>query len=193
MKRLVLLAGILVLFVSSAGCASLPKPKGGGSSLVIGSFVMDFPDGFFNEGKRKIEATVTVNFRNITTGQKFNCFTERGGMFYFLTNGSDEFMFESFEYRSSEGSSRYSIGETPLKLKIQTTTDKVIYLGHITFTYAKPTLERDPGSGTTSWGFERSIALNWDKDSTLAFILKKQPNSDWLAREVLEYKMQSEK
>ena len=69
----------------------------------------------------------------------------------------------------------------------------MICLGHITITYAKPTIYRDLGSGNQSWDFKRSLALNWDKDSVLAYILKKQSKSEWLTREVLEYKMQAEK
>jgi len=193
MKRLALLAGILVLLASSAGCASLPKPKGEGSSLVIGSLVLDFPDGFFDLPKRRIEGALAVNFRNVTTGRKFSLLTERGGMFCFLSNGSDEFLLESYEYKEQSGAGGYTMGVTPLNLKIPTTTDKVIYLGHITAIYAKPTLYRESGSGGGTWKFDDSYALNWDKDAVLAYILKKQPESQWLTREVLEYRMQQEK
>ena len=193
MKRLVLLAGILVLFTTSASCASLPKPKGEGSSLVIGSLVLDFPDGFFDLPKRRIEGAVAVNFLNVTTGRKFSSLTERGGMYCFLSNGSDEFLLESYEYKERSGAGGYTMGVIPLKLKIPTTTDKVIYVGHITAIYAKPKLYRESGSGGGTWRFEDSYALNWDKDAVLAYILKKQPESAWLTREVLEYKMQQEK
>jgi hypothetical protein len=186
MKRLLLLAGVLVLLASSASCASLPKPKGEGSSLVIGSLVLDFPDGFFDEAPRKIEGALTVNFRNVTTDRTFSCFTERGGIFCFLTNGSDEFLLESYEYMQGVGATSYSIGETPLKLKILPTADKVIYLGHITITYSKPAMVGQVNENS-SWNFKRSIALNWDKDSVLAYIVKKQPKSEWLTREVIEY------
>ena len=193
MKRLVVLAGILVLFASSASCASLPKPKSEGSSLVIGSLVLDFPDGFFDLSSRKIEIGVTVNFLNVTTNRRFSVFTDRGGIFFFLTNGSDEFLFESFQYKDLSGAGGYTLGETPLKLKILTTVDKVIYLGHITITYAKAALYRESGGGGGTWKFDKSFALNRDKDSVLAYILKKQKESAWLTREVIEYEMQQEK
>ena len=193
MKRLLLLAGVLVFLASSASCASLPKPKGEGSSLVIGSLVMDFPDGFFDLPKRKMESGVVVNFRNVTTGRNFGLLTERGGMFSFLSNGSDEFIMESFAYKEQSGAGGYTMGVIPLNLKIPTTTDRVIYVGHITAIYAKPKLYRESGSGGGTWRYEDSYVLNWDKDAVLAYILKKQPESAWLTLEVLEYKMQQEK
>jgi hypothetical protein len=188
MKRVLLLTGVLVLLASSASCASLPKPKGDGNCLVIGNFVLDFPDGFFDGPSRKIESSVALNFLNVMTSRKFSILTAQGGFFFFRTDASDDFQLLSYQYKEQSGQGGYTIGETPLKIPIHTTSDKVIYIGHITVTYAEPTLYRESGSGGSSWNFKKSLTLNWDKDAVLAYILKKDPKSEWLKREVLEDK-----
>ena len=43
---LVLTAGMIVLLLS---CAGLPEPTEDTDTLVIGTFVVDFPEGFFRE------------------------------------------------------------------------------------------------------------------------------------------------
>lgn len=59
-----MVSGFIFILVS---CASFPEPKEEGDSLVIGSFVVDFPDGFFNKAPRTVKEGVWIEFENITT------------------------------------------------------------------------------------------------------------------------------
>jgi hypothetical protein len=190
MKRLLLLVGLLVLIYS---CASLPEPKVAEDSLVIGSLVLDFPDGFFNLPARKIEGTVFVNVHNVTKDSNFSVMTVSPGMFSFLSNGSDEYVIESYEYKEQSGAGGYTLGIQPFGSKFVASPGRVLYIGHITKTFAKPEIYRATGSGGSTWNFKESWAMNWDKNAVLAFLTIKNPKSAWLSREVLEVKLQATK
>jgi hypothetical protein len=184
MKRLLLFAGLVVVLAS---CASLPEPESEGNSLVIGSLVLDFPDGYFKEQATRISSGVTLAFRNVTRDRAFTLTTDDAGIFCFLVNGSDEYLFESYKYASEKGIHHYSLGETPIRTKILTVPDRVIYLGHLTVTYAKPALLRTSGDQSSSWDYKTSLSLKWDRDAVLSYIERKQSKSQWLTYELLEY------
>jgi hypothetical protein len=189
MKRCLFFIGLGVLLVS---CVGLPAPKSPGNSLVIGNFIMDFPDGFFNVPKRTFDFDVQLNFMNLTQGTGFTISTSREGYFFFLANGSDKYLFKSFELQQiREGNNIYTWGKTPMNLEISATPDKVIYLGHILVTYTKPKFAKRTGVGadTELWNFESSFSTNWDKDAVIRYIKATQRDSPWLNYEVLEYEM----
>ncbi len=185
MKKLFLLAGLIALLCS---CASLPEPESQGDSLVIGSFVLDFPDGFFKEPPRKITSGVTLNMVNTTKNSKFTLMTQYPGYFYFLTNGSDEFKWDSWEY-ATEG---YRLHRNPIKWRIAAAPDKVIYIGHSSLLYLKPKIKREYGDQSSTWNFEHGFSVEWDKEAILQFIKDKAPESQWLSREVVEYKAKTD-
>jgi len=85
------------------------------------------------------------------------------------------------------GERKYSIGETPLGLKIATSPRKVIYLGHMKVTYAAPQSESRGGEGSRDWKYKTSWSRNVDKNEAIQYIQKKQPDSPWLAYEIVEY------
>ena len=129
---------ILLGYVAAvlSGCAGLPAPENEDDSLVIGSLVLDFPDGFFDWPQRKIDRQVMLIVSNTTRNRDFTLMTSRG-YFHFLSNGSDEFVLKSCRFSTREGGDDYMLGERPLGLKITTAPGKVIYVGHIVVTYMK--------------------------------------------------------
>jgi hypothetical protein len=176
MKHVLLILGIgLVL----ASCASLPEPEGEGTSLVIGHLVLDFPDGFFDKPARAIQNGIKLNFLNATRQTKFSLQT-LSGYFYFLANGTDSYVLESYEYEFE----RVTLGRSEVKWKIAVTPDKVNYLGHLTIFYLTPKLTLE--AGTHWWSYTHDSSMKWDKDAVRLFISKSKPDSRWLGYEVVE-------
>jgi len=189
MKRWLLGIGVLFLLLS---CASFPEPESQGNSLVIGTFVMDFPDGFFQEPPRKFRSDVVINFANEMTKEKFSLSTSHPGYFYFLSNGTDDYVFESFELKVESGSYWWDMHKTELKKRIITSPDKVIYLGNIVVSYRRPKKKLE-GASMTSWHFEQSISTAWDRDALTKYIRAKKKDSRWLTCAILEYDLQQMK
>jgi hypothetical protein len=102
-KMRYLLAPIVLIAMLLASCASIPEPENESSSLVIGSLILDFPDGFFGETPRTLDSGVYVHVVNTTQGTDFHVSTGSGGYFYFLSNGTDHYSIEdySFDERST--------------------------------------------------------------------------------------------
>lgn len=186
MKRFLLIAGIIAILLS---CAGFPEPEGEGNSLVIGNFILDFPDGFFSKTPRAFKSGVTLKFRNITKNIDFSLKLSNG-YFYFPTNGTDEYLFESFTFSKRLEDTEYSLGETPIGKKVSTTTGKVIYLGHITFTYSAPEIIKHKstgGSKVTSYNYKKSISMKMDRNALIQYLKERQQDSPWLAYEIVEY------
>ena len=189
MKKFLLVAGIVALLFA---CASFPEPEGQGNSLVIGSFVLDFPDGFFREPPCKFTSGVTIHVVNVTKNTNFTLTTSHPGYFYFLTNGSDEFKLDSWEFETKVATRTYRLNRNPMGLKIEPAPDKVIYLGHIAILYLKPKIARAYGDQSSTWDYKNDVSARWDKEALLQFIRDKAPESQWLDREVLEYRAKSD-
>jgi hypothetical protein len=184
MKRFIVLAGVAVLLFS---CASFPEPESKGDSLVIGNFILDFPDGFFGEPPRKVSSGITLHLVNSTKQTRFTLKTSYPGYFYFLTNGTDEFELESFDYQTQETHTTYTLGKNPINLKIANTPGKVIYLGHLTLSYTRPKIERTYGDRDTSWDFKPAWTAKWDEEGLRQYIGEAGQDSEWLQREVIFY------
>ena len=183
MKRYFVIVGVMVLLLS---CATMPLPKGEGNSLVIGSFILDFPDGFFDLQPRKFDINVKLQFRNVTQDKSFRLYTSRG-YFHFLTNGTDEYVLEYFNLGKTKiGDTTYTFGGATLNFEISTMPNKVIYLGHVVFTYAVPDRDKKRG-GTIYYNFEPSSSTDWNKDLMLQYISDQQKDSPWLQYEIVEY------
>ena len=183
MKRCFVIVGVMVLLLS---CATMPVPEGEGNSLVIGSFILDFPDGFFNLSSRKFDMNVKLQFRNVTQDKSFTIYTTRG-YFYFLTNGTDKYVLERFSLGETRiGDGTYTFGGETLNFEISTTPNKVIYLGHIVFTEAGSTAAKRSGSSTL-YDFEPSVSVDWNKDLLYQYINYEQEDSPWLKYELVEY------
>jgi hypothetical protein len=135
---------------------------------------------------------VTLHVVNVTKSTNFTLTTSHPGYFYFLTNGSDEFKLDSYEFATQRAHQRYTLSRNPINLKITTSPDKLIYLGHITFSYLKPKLDRAYGDQSSSWEYKHDASINWDKEVLQQFIREKAPDSQWLNCEILEYRAKAD-
>ena len=153
-----------------------------------------------------------VTVSNTTRNKNFTLMTAHG-YFHFLGNGSDEYILRSCKFRTQEGGDSYTLGERALGLKMTATPGKVIYLGHIVLTYRK--LEgpgrRDLGArdtiggdykipsdrprdhagllfflDSTSWNYQVSVDLKWDRAGLRRFLTERGADSPWLDREIVE-------
>jgi len=186
MKRLVFAICALAMLFILWSCAGFPEPAGEGTSLVIGSLIIDFPDGFFDQPAKRFDTDVKVFFKNTTKNAKFSLYTSHG-YFYFQTNGTDEYLLESFDLSDIViGDTRYSFGGRTIKREIATTQNKVIYLGHLVFTFSVPGVAQLSGREST-YNYETSASADWNKDALLRFISEQQADSPWLQMEIIEY------
>jgi hypothetical protein len=64
MKQCLLAIGVAALLGS---CASIPAPESPDDSLVIGYMALDFPDGYFEEGRRTIASGINLSIRQLAT------------------------------------------------------------------------------------------------------------------------------
>jgi hypothetical protein len=184
MRAYVPLALLLPLLLTS--CGSLPKPQAGSDqSLVIGSFRLDFPDGYFKDPPRGIDSGIAMDIANQTKGSSFTVVTGKGGYFYFLSNGTDEYLIKSFQYDETStitgGTSRLS-GTVGTMFK--SSPRCVVYLGHTALRYMKPKLEDQgmtkPGSVESSWNYAVSQSREDRRDELRTFL----ENSDWAGYEM---------
>jgi hypothetical protein len=185
MKRNLFLVIMIVVLVS---CVGLPKPKEDSDSLIIGYFELDFPDGFFDKTPRIIKNCIRLDFINLNTKKKFTVFTDNG-YFRFLSNGKDDFLFLLFNYHQENGLRTYSLNEHQIKRKITNSPQKIIYTGHLTYTFAKPELlakEEALGGGKliTHYRYRKSISGESNKKALIEYIQEKQPHNQWLDYEI---------
>jgi hypothetical protein len=186
MKRIVAAIGALAMLFILWSCAGFPEPAGEGTSLVIGSLVIDYPDGFYNQPARKFDTDVKITVKNTTQERKFDLFTSRG-YFYFQSNGTDAYVLESYNLPNIViGDTRYSGLGSTIGMEIATTPGKVIYLGHIVITLAAPRVAQLSGR-ESMYHFKTSASWDWDKDELRQFITQRQADSPWLQMEILEY------
>jgi hypothetical protein len=172
-----LIVGVLSLM---AGCASVPVPEGSDDTLVIGNFVLDFPDGFFDQNRRTIKSGVTLNFINESTGKKFWVLTS-DGYFQFLSNGTDWYTFDSFSSKPSG----YTVGGE-IKKKFAVQPHSVAYLGQLTLIYAKPkqTYKTSMDQKTVYWDFEKSSNFAYNEEELRGYLQGEDPQCPWLEYEV---------
>jgi hypothetical protein len=186
MKRVLFVGAIIGVVVGMLSCAGFPEPAGEGNSLIIGSLILDFPDGFYDKPARKFDMNVQLSFRNVTQNTRFDIYTNRG-YFYFQTNGTDDYLFEDFQLlKITIGNTRYSFSGAPINMKIENMPEKVIYLGHIVLTYASPDATKRRGS-TTYYSYDLSVSVDWDEEALRQYIVEKQADSPWLDCEIVEY------
>jgi len=170
-------------------CVGLPPPEKQGNCLVVGYLAEDYPDGFFQLPPRTVSDGMGIRFTNLTRGSRFTVRTSHG-YYYFLSNGTDEYVLESYEWKVEEmgGTSRYS-GGGKLGLKLQSVPDKVLYLGHVTVIQTKPQLGKDTlEKDTTYWRFDTKIDFQWKDDDVRGFIRDRDAGSPWLRYALVQHK-----
>ena len=186
MKQIVFIVGTVAVVIGLLSCAGFPEPATEGNSLIIGSLILDFPDGFYDTPPTKFDMNVQLSFRNVTQDTRFDVYTNRG-YFYFQTNGTDQYVLEDFQLlKITIGNTRYSFSGGPVNMKMENSPNKVIYLGHIVFTYTAPGATQRKGR-TTYYNYDTSVSVDWDKDVLRQYIIQKQADSPWLDREIVEY------
>lgn len=148
MKKVVMAVVACLVLLS---CAGVPKPENQTDSLVIGSIVLDFRDGFFNDPPRRIEAGVRLDFTNLTTQKTFWVITGRGGYFQFLGNGGDRYQISEYAFDVPTG----GWGSGSLVYKFTATPHAIQYLGHFEVTYRSPRAGQvTPGETSTEYHFD---------------------------------------
>lgn len=94
MKSLKALFLVAVLDVLS--CAGIPKPETPQDTLIIGSFVLDFPDGFFDDPSRAITSGIELTITNTTKDSSFSV-RDRAKRLLFLSQQRFRlFLFDGF-------------------------------------------------------------------------------------------------
>lgn len=184
MKKVVECAMIaLAVGALLASCASVPKPEGESDTLVVGSFVSEFPDGFFGDPGRTLETNLRLDFTNLTSGQDFSVVTGKNGYFYFLSNGSDKYELTGYSFRENVERETFSGGNT-LSYKFGPSSRCVHYLGHWVLTNANPGMKNATGTGTQTWSYEYSIDRTFKTDEMRDYLQKEAADSVWLSYEV---------
>jgi hypothetical protein len=178
MNRWLLLVAVLPLL---SACASIPSPESPDDSLVIGYFALDFPDGFFDKGRRTITSGVTLNFVNQTTGRKF-WITTSNGYYQFLSNGTDSYTFASYKIESDRATVQSTVDKT-----FATKPRSVVYLGHLTLIYAKPkqTHKTSMDQKSNYWNFDTTANFLYNEGELRSYLREKDPDSPWLEYEVV--------
>ncbi len=194
LKRASLIASVCVLVSAMSSCAAFPEPVREGDSLVIGSLILDFPEGLYDSTTRIVDMNVRLTFRNVARNQRFHVYTKRG-YYYFLTNGLDDYFLESYKILNTDADGTlYSFSDQPVALKITNSPNQVIYLGHVTATYSAPRLLQRRGSGgrISYYRYDTIADVEWDRDLLRRYMTRRQPDSPWLDLEIIEYGRDSE-
>lgn len=179
----------LVIIVTIAACTSvpvpIPEPEINTDSLVIGSVIINFYNGFNDHSQLAVDEGIKLYFTNLTTNWPFVVETDRCGFYYYLTNGSDEYILTKFEY--SEGFDKYDEPiSCTLNIPISTSTAKLIYMGHISIIFSKIL-------GTTITipvQYEVSFEVDWDRTTMLRYLENRESDCCWLDYEIIEHLFQ---
>jgi len=166
-------------------CAGIPKPEAESDTLVVGSLVIDYPDGFYNLPARRIESGIRLDFVNSTSGRDFAVYTSNGGYFYFLSNGTDRYMLKDCRYEVTDPStqSTYS-GGARLAYKFSVEPKSVQYLGHLIYHFSHPKPSQYGNNGT-AWSFDRSVDVESRLDALRDYLQTAGKDSVWTTYEIL--------
>ncbi len=204
MKALVFLAAAAALLAS---CSALPEPRADLDSLVIGSFSLDCPQGFFGGPTKSFDTQVELGFRDISTGARFSVFTWAGGWFSFPTLGSDGYLLEYSQYLEERGDTTLVVGPRAIGILVPASPGKVVYLGDIHLTYSPREDLRGPlgrndqldyeidasitgkppfmQHHVTDWTYDVAMSRQWDQAGMVAHLRRAAGSSAWLSREIV--------
>jgi hypothetical protein len=186
---MILAAGLFAAVLALSSCVGFPQAAGEDSSLVIGSLILDFPDGFIDLPPRKLDLNVRLSFRNVTQSTRFYVYTKRG-YFYFQANGGDRYLLESFDILNTTiDETFYFFPAQAVDLEIDSAPGEVLYLGDVLVTYSDPQVSRRGGfpGRTTHYEYETSAAVEWNRELLRQYIRKRRKGSAWLELEPVEY------
>ena len=178
MKKFLLGVGVIVILVS---CASFfPEPESNTDSLVIGSFIIDFPDGFGSYSPLTAAEGIKLYFTNLTRNRHFVLVTDSDGYYYYLTNGSDEYVLNKFECPIRPVPYADPIRYT-LNIPIRTSTTKLIYMGHISITFSELLVT----TITIHPQYEVALHVDWDRTAMLLYLENRQSDACWLDYDII--------
>jgi hypothetical protein len=194
MRRVVLGLCALSLLLLLTSCAGVPRPESDESTLVIGSFILDYPDGIFEYNARTIPVGIYITIRNNTQDSTFVVRTMEGGYFYFLSNGSDSYSLVSYRYMfTAAGRQEYTL-QGGFKAAFTAAPGQICYLGDIVFRNAKPRKTEEvtdaAGGKHTSWSYEQTATRDDKPDQVISFLQKQDANSPWITRTVVSAQVQ---
>ena len=179
LKRALLLSAILAIL----SCAGIPNPKSPDETLVIGSLLLDFPDGFFDYPPRTIASGVEISMVNTTENYAFVVRTGPNGYYTFISNGHDTYSLERYHYEETIVSQRVNM-QGKLNVPVSVSPGKVRYVGALTITYARPSRSNKEAVKANLWNFETSATWKYRQDEMIDYIKSMDPESQWLSLEI---------
>ena len=168
------LAGLVLL-----SCASIPKPEAESDTLVLGTFEVDYPDGFFDQAPRTLVSNIRLDFVNMTTGKEFWATTDFCGHFSFLSAGGQSYALKRSAYDLREGNETFS-GSSSVSYQFSAPTHSVLYVGHLSLREEKPT-RKETVSGETTWSFTDYFDRSDRSDEMKAYLQKSAKDTPWLS------------
>ena len=195
MKRILAMAALGAgVFAALFACASLPEPESPDNAMVIGSFAMAFPDGFFGGPSRTFTQGAKLYFYNYRTSKTFSVMTDPRGYYSFLSNGTDKYAFLAGEMSLNETGRKSSFSGQIMRA-FPTVPGKVVYLGHFTLSFAKPDRTGKQADKATIWNYEKVVNQKWQDELLQQYLTENSPDSAWLQREIVRqasYRMPKE-
>lgn len=186
MRRSALVVLGVCALVLLTSCASIPNPENERSSLVIGSILLDFPDGLFDLPPRQIYSGILITLRNKTQDGTFELKANERGYFFFLSNGSDEYSLARFRY-SFTGSERnsYTIDQT-IAGSFRAAPGQVSYLGQLVYRFSAPnkTEQKLYAKTASTWNYKIEPVRNDKSDEMIKSLRAQDDHMPWLARTV---------
>jgi hypothetical protein len=204
MKKILVFAAIAGLIGLLASCASLPAPQSANDSLVVGRFVLSFPDGFFDQRPRTVDSWVLLHFYLPAEPRHFSVLTSYDGYFRFRSSGTGELILTGYNLTLSEYTNdyqtQYRLADS-LDQRFTIQPHEVVYLGEIAVNYTRPQQVNGESIGRESyavqnnigvtwqhqnWDFGRSIARSFDAQGLMKYLQEKGPRSPWLKYDIVE-------
>ncbi|HET6485926.1 MAG TPA: hypothetical protein VFH83_05875 [Spirochaetia bacterium] len=171
------LAGLIGAGLLLVSCASIPKPETESDTLVVGSFAVDYPDGFYNLPPRTLVSNIRLDFMNRSTGKEFWVITDFDGRYSFLSSGGQSYELKSFAYDLRDGNTSFS-GSSSISYRFYAPAHSVLYLGDIHFREEKPT-QKTTVSRETYWTFTDSISRADKSDEMKTYLQKAAKDTPW--------------
>jgi ankyrin repeat protein len=182
MGRLAILSLVVLLF---SACIGLPHAENESDTLVIGSFIIDFPDGFLMEQPKTIDSRITLTVKNLTKEKSFTILTHEAGYFWFLCNGKDSYELEKFSWEDTTYSGHKFTLESKINYSFKTVPQHVLYLGHYALHYRQPEKQNPSANGTGQRNFKTSMDLDFNMLGTMENLKKHDADAFWRSRDIL--------
>ncbi len=162
MKHILIFAACAGLLSLLAACAILPAPKSADDSLVVGRFVLNFPDGFFDRQPRDIDSWVLLHFYLPGERKHVSVFTS-DGYFRFRSSGTDELILTGYDLTLSYYGVEYRLTDR-LDQRFATQPHEVVYLGQTTVSYTKPQQVNRESIGLESYLVQNMFGASWRQE-----------------------------